>query len=81
MCKESELTGEPDEIVKSIITLDNYKDGNLGTMLAKSLVTAGFGKGMIVAVGPHSVAGIITNSLMTEPAPTNLQKKLANMAD
>ena len=49
-------------------------------MLAKSLVTTGFGKAMVIAVGPHSVAGIITEATMTENEPTNLQKKLENMA-
>jgi len=50
-------------------------------MLAKSEVTSGFGKAMVVGVGPHSVAGIITEATMTVKEPTNLQKKLENMAD
>jgi len=29
-------------------------------MLAKSLVATGFGKALVVAVGPNSVAGVIT---------------------
>jgi magnesium-transporting ATPase (P-type) len=29
-------------------------------MLAKSLVTAGFGKALVIAVGPNSFAGVIT---------------------
>lgn len=45
-------------------------------MLAKSLITAGFGKGIVVAVGPHSVAGVITEQTMKEKEPTNLQKNL-----
>ena len=39
MCKESELTGEPDEIHKVPITEKNYRNGDLGSMLAKSLIT------------------------------------------
>ena len=81
MCKESELTGEPDEIYKNVITRNNYRQNILGTMLAKSLITGGFGKAMIIGVGPHSVAGVITEQTMSENEATNLQKKLANMAD
>jgi len=81
MCKESELTGEPDEISKDVITHNNYATGELGTMLAKSLITHGFGKAMVVAVGPHSVAGVITEQTIKEKEPTNLQKKLENMAN
>jgi hypothetical protein len=32
----------------------------MGAMMAKSLVATGFGKAMVVAVGPNTMAGIIT---------------------
>jgi len=58
---ESELTGEPDEIEKAIVSRENYATGGVvGTMLAKSLVTSGVGTALVVAVGPQSQAGVIT---------------------
>jgi magnesium-transporting ATPase (P-type) len=72
LCKESDLTGEPDEISKSVITHQNYHTGVIGTLLAKSEVTEGFGKGLVVAVGQYSVAGVITKETLTEKEPTNL---------
>ena len=49
--------------------------------MAKSLITNGFCKALVVGVGDHSVAGIITKATMTENEPTILQKKLENMAN
>ena len=40
--------------------------------MAKSLITSGFGKALVVGVGPNSVAGVITEQTMTEKEPTNL---------
>jgi len=51
------------------------------TMMAKSLVTSGVGKAVVVAVGPHSVAGVITEKTQQASEPTVLQKKLATIAD
>jgi len=59
-CKESELTGEPDDMPKSIITEKNYKDELQGVLLAKSLCVDGFGKGVVTAVGMQTESGIIS---------------------
>ena len=57
---ESELTGEPDSLEKVPINESNYRDGTMCTMLAKSLIDGGIGKGIVMAVGTNSVAGVIT---------------------
>lgn len=49
-------------------------------MLAKSLVTKGVCKALVVAVGENSVAGVISSKTMCENEPTLLMKKLDNMA-
>jgi len=56
-CKEDELTGEPDFVPKVIIDESNYRKGGLGTMMAKTQITSGFGKGLVVAVGDKTVSG------------------------
>merc|ERR1719460_2144410 len=95
-CVEGELTGEPDAFEKVVVTEENYKDGVTGTLLAKSTVASGSGTGLVFAVGPNTVAGVITAK--TQGAgkynpetkeieeveidnQTVLQKKLAVMAD
>jgi Ca2+-transporting ATPase len=65
VCNESELTGEPDGIEKVVITEKNYNDGGMCTMMAKSLITSGFGKALVVAVGNKTVAGVITEKTLT----------------
>jgi P-type E1-E2 ATPase len=40
-CSEVDLTGEPDGVVKIALDEDNYKDGNMATMLAKSQISDG----------------------------------------
>jgi len=57
---EAELTGEPDSLEKVPVTQENYKHGAMCTMLAKSLVDGGIGKAIVMAVGPATVAGVIT---------------------
>ena len=79
-CIESDLTGEPDEIEKVPITESNFRDGSLGTMLAKSLIVKGVCTALVVGVGSNSVAGIISSKTMCENEPTLLMKKLDNMA-
>jgi Ca2+-transporting ATPase len=61
VCIECELTGEPDGIEKVPITNENYNlEGSTCTMLAKSLISEGFGTALVLAVGPFTVAGVIT---------------------
>lgn len=81
VCDEGELTGEPIGIEKIAITAENYNDGGMATMLAKSLVQSGTGRALILAVGPQSVAGVITEKTQTKTEATLLQQKLATIAD
>jgi Ca2+ transporting ATPase len=80
-CIEGELTGEPDAIVKTPVTSDNYTSGVLNTMMAKSLVSTGFGKALVLAVGPNTVSGVITEKSQAPPQPTLLQEKLESIAN
>lgn len=59
MVNATELTGEPDSIKITPLTKDNYRDGNICTMLAKTLCEGGVGKAIVVCVGPTTVAGAI----------------------
>ena len=79
-CTEGELTGEPDAREKQAVTEVNYRAGAECTMLAKSLVEEGHGKAMVLAVGPHTVAGVITEQTQKAADPTLLQQKLETIA-
>ena len=72
VCMEGELTGEPDGMTKVPVTLDNYNDGAACTMMAKSTLVSGMGKALVIAVGPKTVAGVITEKTMAEPEETLL---------
>lgn len=80
-CDEGELTGEPIEIIKDIVNDANYTGGVNGAMMAKSLIKNGTGRALVVAVGPSTYAGVITEKTQAEQEPTLLQKKLAGIAD
>lgn len=80
-CTETELTGEPDANEKIPVTADNIKEGVTSTMMAKSLVTKGNGRALVVAVGRNTVAGVITEKTQQAPEPTLLQRKLGTIAD
>lgn len=49
-------------------------------MLAKSTVSTGKGKALIMAVGTNTVAGVITEKTQTKQEPTLLMQKLEVMA-
>ena len=66
VCDEGELTGEPIGIPKEPVTQDNYNSGIMATMLAKSLVQSGSGRALVLAVGPNSVAGVITEKTQSK---------------
>ena len=61
-CVEGELTGEPDAVEKVALDQDNYNSGVMCTMMAKSLIQSGIGKALVLAVGPNTVAGVITET-------------------
>lgn len=79
-CIEGELTGEPDEQEKSPLDMSNYQHGASCVMMAKALVATGHGKGMVLAVGTKTVAGVITEKTQQAPQPTQLQLKLDTIA-
>lgn len=62
LCNESELTGEPDDVEKVPVNESNYKDGYVCHMIAKSLIKSGVGKAIVLAVGPATMAGVITTA-------------------
>lgn len=72
VCIEGELTGEPDGVEKVPLTEDNYNSGVMCTMLAKSLIQSGTGTALVLAVGPNTVAGVITEKTMSDNEPTHL---------
>jgi magnesium-transporting ATPase (P-type) len=78
---EGELTGEPDNMDKVVVDDNNYCHGSTGTMMAKSLICSGFGKAIVVAVGPNTVAGVITEKTQKPAEPTLLQEKLETIAN
>lgn len=51
------------------------------TMMAQSLLATGFGKAIVVAVGPNTVAGVITEKTQSGNEPTLLQQRLETIAD
>ena len=79
-CNQAELTGEPDSLPKMPVNQYNYKDGAECTMIAKSLLEGGVGKGIVMAVGRSTVSGVITEKVQTEPEKTLLMQKLDVMA-
>ena len=79
-CIEGELTGEPDAVIKVPLDESNYNSGVMCTMMAKSLIGSGIGKALVVAVGPYTVAGVITEKTQAAPQPTLLQEKLEVIA-
>jgi P-type E1-E2 ATPase len=75
-CKEDALTGEPDEIEKVPLTMENYGLGKDAVMFAKSQVSNGKGKALVVMVGDLTEAGKIQKKVQEEGAvsePTLLQ--------
>lgn len=78
---EGELTGEPDNMEKVYVEESNYNNGATGTMMAKSLICSGFGKALVMAVGPNTVAGVITEKTQKPSEPTLLQEKLETIAN
>lgn len=83
-CTETELTGEPDGVKKIALDMDNYQDGLMCTMLAKSQIADGQGKALVTAVGTYTVAGIISEKTAEDSEVskmTPLQQKLEVMAD
>jgi magnesium-transporting ATPase (P-type) len=56
---ESGLTGESEPVRKNALSTQNYNSGADCTLVAKTLVTQGTGKAIVVAVGNKTVCGKI----------------------
>jgi magnesium-transporting ATPase (P-type) len=80
-CIEGELTGEPDAVEKVPVTAENYNNGVMSTLMAKSLMSTGMCYAIVVAVGPNTVAGVITEKTQKPSEPTLLQEKLETIAN
>ena len=70
ICTEGDLTGEPFGVEKIPINQANYKNGVMCTMFAKSLISQGRGKALVVAVGSNTIAGGIMESVQVSDEPT-----------
>jgi len=57
---------------KEVITEDNYQNGAVCTMLAKSLVQTGVGKALVLCVGYKTQAGLIAEKSQAGSSPTLL---------
>ena len=79
-CCEADFTGESGSVRKTPLTPENAKKGAECTLLAKSVVTMGNGRALVVAVGPNTQSGIICMATRTENEPTPLQDKLEGIA-
>lgn len=82
-CTEADLTGEGDQ-KKKVGILDEAwqpEQGDQCTLLAKATTPEGEGVAMVLAVGPKTVAGVITLKTQKPPEPTLLQEKLETVAD
>jgi len=83
-CVEAELTGEPDTKKKTGILDPDWNqyvnNGAQCTLVAKSTCPEGKGRAMVIAVGPKTVAGVITLTSQSDPTPTLLQEKLETIA-
>jgi P-type E1-E2 ATPase len=58
-CDMSELTGETELVEKNTLDGDNDKTGADCILHGRSLVSSGFGRAVVVAVGSNTQSGII----------------------
>ena len=78
---ESNLTGEPDDLVKSALTANNAGLDTDPFLLAKSKVMSGKGRGLICCVGKNTLQGQAEEKLeMEDEDTTPLQAKLEKIA-
>lgn len=85
-CEQSALTGEPDEIHKSMVDETNKHTDVDPFLIGKTNVANGNGKALVVVVGVNTVSGKIGERLMGEgddgeESKTPLQLKLGVVAD
>ena len=78
---ESNLTGEPDDLVKMALNDENASLDTDPFLLAKSKIMSGKGKGLICCVGKNTLQGQAEEKLeMEDEGTTPLQAKLEKIA-
>lgn len=81
-CKETDLTGEPDEFIKEYVDETNIDNGTSPVMFAKTECTSGIGKAIVISVGTSTASGSAaakSAKASEENNETHLQKKLQNI--
>ena len=78
---ESAMTGEPEQMDKSIVTEANYMHNPCPFMLGKTLVVSGQGLALVTSVGANTRSGMAEEKLNIEEEITPLQQKLETIAN
>ena len=78
---ESVLTGEPEAMLKEVLTNENYRHNPCPFLLQGSLVENGSGTAVVLAVGDNTNQGRAGLSMNIEGDQTPLQNKLDTIAN
>ena len=78
---ESALTGEPEAMLKEVLTTDNYRHNPCPFLLQGSLVEDGSGRAIVLAVGDNTNQGRAGLTMNIEGDQTPLQGKLDTIAN
>jgi len=81
IANESTMTGEPDDLHKFHVTEQNYHTNPNFCLLQSTMVLNGEGKGLVLAVGKLTRAGMADATLNIEKDLTPLQEKLETIAN
>ena len=80
-CNESALTGEPEPMLKEVLTNENYEFNPCPFVLQGSLIENGSGKAVVLTVGDNTNQGKAGLSMNIEDETTPLQNKLDTIAN
>ena len=80
-CNESTLTGEPEPMLKEVLTNENYEFNPCPFVLQGSLIENGSGKAVVLTVGDNTNQGKAGLSMNIEDETTPLQNKLDTIAN
>jgi magnesium-transporting ATPase (P-type) len=69
---ESAMTGEPEQMEKTSVNIQNYESNPDPFLLGKSLVVSGQGLALVCCVGRNSRSGMAEEKLNTEEDETPL---------
>lgn len=78
---ESAMTGEPDQVDKTPVTIDNYDHNPNPFLIGKTLIVQGQGLAVVCAVGVNTRSGMAEEKLNIEEECTPLQGKLETIAN